>query len=202
MRNFDRGDKRSGGGNRFGGNKSFGGGARFGGRDGGARPTMHKATCSECGQPCEVPFRPTGERPIYCSNCFGKQQDGAGARPNRFSDDRRDRSRFDDKQLYSATCDKCGKPCQVPFRPTAGKPIYCDNCFGKGVSEPKDSGEVMRELKMLSSKIDQLIKVLAPKAITEKVADLPKIVKEVKVKKVVKAKTKVVAKKAAVKKKK
>ncbi len=201
MRNFDRDNKRSGG-SRFGGNKSFGGGNKFGGRDrDGGRPTMHKATCSECGQPCEVPFRPTGERPIYCSNCFSKQQDGGGARPNRFGSDRHDRPRFDDKQMYSATCDKCGQPCQVPFRPTASKPIYCDNCFGKSGNESKDSGEVMRELKMLNSKIDQLIKALAPKAISEKI-EPAKVVKEAKVKKSVPAKAKTAPKKAVAKKKK
>ena len=31
---------------------------------------MHSATCAECGDRCEVPFRPTGERPVLCSNCF------------------------------------------------------------------------------------------------------------------------------------
>lgn len=194
MRNFGRDNKRPGGG-RFGGNKSFGGGGRFGGRDGG-RPTMHQATCSECGQPCEVPFKPTGDRPIYCSNCFGKQ-DGGGSRPNRFGSDRHD------KQMYSATCDKCGQSCQVPFRPTAGKPIYCDNCFSKGSNEPKDSGEVMRELKMLHNKIDQLIKILTPKSPVEKI-EPAKVLKEAKSKKVVKTKVKAKAtpKKMAAKKKK
>lgn len=28
---------------------------------------MHKAICSECGRECEVPFWPTGDRPIFCS---------------------------------------------------------------------------------------------------------------------------------------
>ena len=27
---------------------------------------MHKATCSDCGQECEVPFKPTEGRPVYC----------------------------------------------------------------------------------------------------------------------------------------
>lgn len=33
---------------------------------------MHTATCAKCGNRCEVPFRPTGERPVYCSDCFRK----------------------------------------------------------------------------------------------------------------------------------
>ena len=31
---------------------------------------MHKVTCSECGKETEVPFKPDGERPIYCRDCF------------------------------------------------------------------------------------------------------------------------------------
>lgn len=77
MGNFNRGGGRPGGGfNRgFDDGKKFGGGGRFGGgrgfdrRDDGPKQ-MHHATCSECGQDCEVPFRPTGDRPVFCSNCF------------------------------------------------------------------------------------------------------------------------------------
>jgi len=31
---------------------------------------MHKAICSECGVETEVPFQPSGERPVYCNDCF------------------------------------------------------------------------------------------------------------------------------------
>ena len=31
---------------------------------------MHKAVCSECGQECEVPFKPTEGKPVYCKECF------------------------------------------------------------------------------------------------------------------------------------
>ena len=61
------------GGNRKGGdtfNRGPGGRPGFGGgRDGGERE-MFKATCAECGKPCEVPFRPSGDRPVYCKDCF------------------------------------------------------------------------------------------------------------------------------------
>ena len=53
----------------------FQGGNRSRGRDGG-RPQMHDAVCDECGNDCQVPFRPSGEKPIYCSNCF--EQKGGG----------------------------------------------------------------------------------------------------------------------------
>ena len=38
-------------------------------RDFGSRE-MHKATCAECGEECEVPFKPTEGRPVYCRECF------------------------------------------------------------------------------------------------------------------------------------
>ena len=35
---------------------------------------MHKATCSECGQECEVPFKPTEGKPVYCKECYRKRR--------------------------------------------------------------------------------------------------------------------------------
>ena len=34
---------------------------------------MVRVICSDCGKECEVPFRPTGDRPVYCSECFEKR---------------------------------------------------------------------------------------------------------------------------------
>lgn len=41
-------------------------------RPGADRPRfeMHQATCNKCGETCEVPFRPNGKKPVYCRNCF------------------------------------------------------------------------------------------------------------------------------------
>ncbi|MFB0551146.1 MAG: CxxC-x17-CxxC domain-containing protein [Nitrososphaeria archaeon] len=35
---------------------------------------MTKAVCSECGNECEVPFKPTENRPVYCQDCFAKRR--------------------------------------------------------------------------------------------------------------------------------
>ncbi|MFH1506698.1 MAG: CxxC-x17-CxxC domain-containing protein [archaeon] len=35
---------------------------------------MHKATCAECGCECEVPFKPTEGKPVYCKECFSKRR--------------------------------------------------------------------------------------------------------------------------------
>ena len=42
-------------------------------RDFGPRE-MHKATCSDCGNECEVPFKPTDGRPVFCRDCFSKKK--------------------------------------------------------------------------------------------------------------------------------
>ena len=35
---------------------------------------MHKAICADCNTACEVPFRPTDGRPVYCKECFAKRK--------------------------------------------------------------------------------------------------------------------------------
>ena len=42
-------------------------------RDFGPRE-MHKATCAECGKECEVPFKPTEGRPVFCKDCYAKKR--------------------------------------------------------------------------------------------------------------------------------
>ncbi len=44
----------------------------FGGRDNRGPREMYKATCAACGAETEVPFRPRGDRPVYCRDCFSK----------------------------------------------------------------------------------------------------------------------------------
>lgn len=31
---------------------------------------MHDAVCSDCGADCQVPFEPSGDRPVLCRDCF------------------------------------------------------------------------------------------------------------------------------------
>ena len=49
---------------------------RHGGGFRGDRPPreMHKAVCADCGKDCEVPFKPSGERPVYCRECHSKHK--------------------------------------------------------------------------------------------------------------------------------
>ncbi|NLM29042.1 MAG: DNA-directed RNA polymerase [Methanomicrobiales archaeon] len=52
------------------GNRNFGGPRR---NFGGPRE-MTKTICSDCGKECEVPFKPTEGRPVYCQDCFQKHR--------------------------------------------------------------------------------------------------------------------------------
>ena len=42
---------------------------------------LHKAVCADCKQDCEIPFKPTGERPVYCKSCFSKRKAGGSIKP-------------------------------------------------------------------------------------------------------------------------
>src|SRR3989344_3461795 len=92
MGRFNSGER---GGFERGGGRSFGGrsGGRGGfGRDrdsgrGERRPVeMHNAVCIKCGKRCQVPFKPTGAKPVYCSECFreseGANNNSSGSRNN------------------------------------------------------------------------------------------------------------------------
>ena len=46
-------------------------------RKNGARPEreMYAATCASCGQEARIPFKPSMDRPVYCSECFAKMRE-------------------------------------------------------------------------------------------------------------------------------
>jgi DNA-directed RNA polymerase len=120
MGNFNRG----GGG--------FGGGrGGFGGNRGGGRPsfrredrgpvTMTKVTCDACHKECEVPFRPTAGKPVFCNDCF-RNQGGA-------SQDRGPRRDFGD-------------------RPAAPRPSFENN---EGLNDLK------KQIESLNIKLDRVL---------------------------------------------
>ena len=65
-------------------------------------------------------------------------RDGGDDRRSRGGDDRYSRDGGDDRRpMFSATCDKCGVDCELPFRPNQGKPVFCNNCFNRDA--PRDN---------------------------------------------------------------
>ncbi len=110
-------------------------GRDFGGRSfGGGKPTrpaeMHKAVCSTCGNECEVPFKPSGDKPVYCRDCFAKNRshdnDRSFGRDNR---DNRESPRPEFKRFNE------DRPTQTPRN---------------------------NELDAINSKLDQILKLLKP----------------------------------------
>ena len=55
-----------------------GGGPRSGGgngpRGGGGPREFFAAVCAECGKEAQLPFKPRGDRPVFCSDCFSKKR--------------------------------------------------------------------------------------------------------------------------------
>ena len=129
--------------------------------------------------------------------------------------DKRDSGRRSfEKQMHEVTCDKCGKRCEVPFKPTEGKPVYCSDCFEKtgnssryGDRDSKrfdrggynrsggrdserfskrDSGsnkpeQFIKEFEQLNRKLDTILKALeAAKPVVAKTKEVEKPVKEPK----------------------
>jgi CxxC-x17-CxxC domain-containing protein len=64
IRKASRGDSGTG---------SYGGGYESRGYDRGPRE-LFSATCASCGREAQVPFRPNGMKPVYCSDCFTAQR--------------------------------------------------------------------------------------------------------------------------------
>lgn len=110
--------------------------------------------------------------------------------------------------MFAATCSSCGKACEVPFRPTGEKPVYCSDCFGKmggrgGAKEqtqkPTTQVDIASQLKSLHLKVDAILKVLDPnsKAPVTTIPDIKKESVKPETKKMVKkSKSKTASKKA------
>ncbi len=138
----------------FGNKRSFGGdrGSRggFGGGDRGFAPKeMHPATCANCGKATEVPFRPSGERPVYCRDCFDAQKPEGdrdfAPRNDRPHFDRPQRS-FDREPRREFTPRSDSRPDARSERPVA------DNSG--------DIAGIKKQLDTLTTKLDRILNAL------------------------------------------
>jgi len=108
--------------------------------------------------------RPTGGRPSF----------GASARPSRFGSKSAGPRRDDAPQKFDAVCSKCGKACQVPFRPNGKRPVFCNDCFGApqgsssrgsfsagaGEGGGKSIADLTRQIAAMNAKIDTMLEIL------------------------------------------
>ena len=119
--------------------------------------------------------------------------------------------------MHKATCASCGKTCEVPFRPSDGKPVYCRDCFaGRSAmggdrsfrkdprtftssfapqSAPANNSDLRKQIEAMNVKLDKLVTAVqelvlkgALKEVTDESKETPKPVEEVKAKKVSKKK--------------
>lgn len=35
---------------------------------------MYKVICADCNKDCTIPFKPSGDRPVYCQDCFSRRK--------------------------------------------------------------------------------------------------------------------------------
>lgn len=95
--------------------------------------SLHSATCSQCGNDCQVPFKPNGRKPVFCSNCFVKEDKFGGDRGH----DRDGGSNFYEK-----------------------KSSYQSRPYGRPDSRPSMNGITTEQFKSLNAKLDMIIKLL------------------------------------------
>ncbi|MFQ5620367.1 MAG: CxxC-x17-CxxC domain-containing protein [Candidatus Nanoarchaeia archaeon] len=77
-------------------------------------------------------------------------------RPKRTGKNRRD------LEMTKVTCDSCGARCEVPFKPTSDKPIYCDDCFRKDSLDRSSRGSSApnKDLAIINKKLDKIMVAL------------------------------------------
>ena len=80
---------------------------------------------------------------------------------NRASSDRPERSNR--LEMFETTCDRCKKRCEVPFKPSGGKPVYCSDCFRKNESFDQNNGAnstSSSDLNQINKKLDKILELL------------------------------------------
>jgi CxxC-x17-CxxC domain-containing protein len=73
------------------------------------------------------------------------------------------------REMFEAVCDECGKSCEVPFRPSEDKPIYCADCFERkgGRSSRGSAGKggnservLIEQFGLINEKLDRIMVLL------------------------------------------
>jgi CxxC-x17-CxxC domain-containing protein len=64
---------------------------RNSGRDDRRSQEMHNVTCDKCKKECQVPFKPSGNKPVLCSDCFRNNSDSRSNNPRNNNSRNQDR---------------------------------------------------------------------------------------------------------------
>ena len=69
------------------------------------------------------------------------------------------RERRHEVEMTKVVCSSCGAECEVPFKPSTNKPVYCTNCFAK--KERNSSNDISNnDLKIINEKLDKILRAL------------------------------------------
>lgn len=133
---------------------------------------------------------------------FKQSHDSRGG--NRGGNRRFGNYRDEDRQMFQAVCANCGNTCQVPFRPSGDKPVYCNQCFADrddgsnrrsfghsdrprgervfrgGGDRPKSTPNFKRDLDEINRKLDILIQAVEAQKQNSSKTKKPKAVKPTK----------------------
>ncbi len=61
--------------------------------------------------------------------------------------------------MTKVICSLCGKECEVPFKPTSTKPVYCDECFAK-INKGNSNKISNKDFDIINEKLDKIVKAL------------------------------------------
>ena len=71
--------------------------------------TFTRVICADCNKECEIPFKPSGDRPVYCKDCFSKRKKDSPFKANR--DNRPEERNFPrERHSYKRQGEKRQKP--------------------------------------------------------------------------------------------
>ena len=100
----------------------------------------------------------------------GTGRDSRDSPRSTYGDNRRGTEYIKDRKELTMTktvCDSCGERCEVPFKPTTNKPIYCRACYSKQNDFPKREeshsprpSSSNRDLEMINDKLNKIMKAL------------------------------------------
>lgn len=64
-------------------------------------------------------------------------------------------------EMTKVICSDCGEECEVPFKPTSSKPVFCSDCFTKkGGSSSRGGGPSGKDLEIINEKLDKIMEAL------------------------------------------
>ena len=114
---------------------------------------------------------------------FGGRDRGDGRGRGSFGGFRGRDRRSERHEMHDAVCDKCGKDCEVPFRPTEGKPIYCEDCYKNKSREVGSRSEFGKpksneNLDQINKKLDKIIRLLGGEKEPVEEKEKPKKIEE------------------------